>query len=227
MNFQQRSFSGEIFRPRPEVVWVEDGSLLIIATPWGPRGSTRKTIELIQDFFMSARSDEEATSPFARLTCLSPLANQLRLTIKMANDLLYHEENKNEYLSACELTALARAGNEIVFTQIGFPFLMLDRPNCGLTPLGRQSDLSTELSDENELYPPLPSQVLGLDPTSDFAVQSLKARSGDRIVFLSRSSLPAEIYALPFGNRSLDEIAKTLARVNERQPFWLGEMTIS
>jgi hypothetical protein len=226
MSFSERSYSGELFRPRPEVIAAEDDSLLIVATPWGPRNSARKVAQFIQDFFLSARDDQEATSPFARLTCLSPLANQLRLTVKMANDMLYHEENKSEYLAACELTLIAKTPNEIAMVQIGFPFLMLDRPTSSLIPLGNQSDLATELSLAREPLPPLPSRLLGLDPTSDFAVHSMKPVRGDRIVLVSRSSLPAELYALPFGRRALDDIAKTLALTDARTPFWLGEFNI-
>jgi hypothetical protein len=226
MSFSERSYSGEIFRPRPEVIATEDGSLLVVATPWGPRNSARKMAQFIQDSFLSARDDHEATSPFARLTCLSPLANQLRLTVKLANDMLYNEENKNEYLSGCELTAIARTQNEIVFIQIGFPFVMLDRPTSGLTPMGYQSDLATELSMGQGMLPPLPSQLLGLDPTSDFSVHSLRPVRGDRFVLVSRSSIPAEIYALPFGRRGLDDITKTLAATDARTPFWLGEFTV-
>lgn len=226
MSFNERSYSGEIFRPRPEVIATDDGSLIIVATPWGPRNSARKMAQFIQDFFMSARDDREATSPFARLTCLSPLANQLRLTVKMANDLLYNEDNKSEYLSGCELTVVARTPHEIAFVQVGFPYLLLDRPTLGLTPLGYQSDLATELSMGTGVLPPLPAQLLGLDPTSDFAVHSLKPVRGDRFVLVSRSALPAEVYALPYGRRSLDDITKVLAAHDARTPFWLGEFTI-
>jgi hypothetical protein len=92
--------------------------------------------------------------------------------------------------------------------------------------LGYQADLASELSFAPELLAPLPAQLLGLDPTSDFAVHSLKPRRGDRIVLVSRSYIPANIYSLPYGGRSLDDISRALADTDSRTPFWLGEFTI-
>lgn len=227
MSFEERSYSSDVFRPRPEVVYDESNGLLIIATPWGPRGSARKAAQFLQDQLLSAREDAEATSPFAKLTCLSPLANQVRLAVKMVNDTIYQEENKQEYVSGIELTVIQKFNHEIVIAQIGQPFLLMDRPATGLTPLGTQIDLSSELSFETEMVPPLPNHVLGVDPTSDFAVQSIRYSAGDRYLLISRSSLPASVYSMPYGQRSLSEISRSLAQSNDRVPFWIGAVTFT
>ena len=225
MAFEERSYSSDLFRPRPEVVYNPDGQLLIVATPWGPRSSARKAVQFIQDFLASARHDEEATSPFAKLSCLTPLGNQLRLAVKLTNDFIYQEENKQEYLSGIELTIIARQKNEVAMVQIGHPYVVLDRPATGLVVLSSQIDLSSELSFENEMVSPLPGHLLGVDPTSDFQVQSLRHMPNDRLLLISRSSLPAAIYNLEYGRRGLQEISDLCAQSNDRMPFWVGALT--
>ena len=113
MSFDQRSYSGKVFRPTPELSIQEDGSFGVIATPWGPRDGAKKAVELLTDYVLSARQDMEATSPFQKLTCLSPLANSLRAGLMMANDTLYREENKAEYTTGCEILVFAHAEGEL------------------------------------------------------------------------------------------------------------------
>lgn len=226
MSFEDRSYSGSLFRPRPEVIYDKSGQLLIVATPWGPRASARKAAQFLHDFFLSSRDDSEATSPFARLTCLTPLANQLRLAMKLTNDLIYQEDNKQDYVSGIELTVIARSNQEVAIAQVGYPFILLDRPATGLTPLGSQVDLTSEMSFETEMVPPLPQKLLGLDPTSDFSVQSIRHFMGDRYLLISRSTLPADVYSAPYGARGVADISKTLAHANERMPFWMGSLTL-
>lgn len=226
MSFEDRSYSGNLFRPRPEVIYDKSGQLLIVATPWGPRASARKAAQFLHDFFLSSRNDSEATSPFARLTCLTPLANQLRLAVKLTNDLIYQEDNKQDYMSGIELTVLARSHREVAIAQVGHPFVLLDRPATGLTPLGSQIDLTSEMSFESEMVSPLPQRLLGLDPTSDFSVQSIRHFAGDRYLLISRSSLPANVYSAPYGSRGLGDISQALSRANEAMPFWMGALTL-
>src|SRR5580700_8765484 len=102
MNLKERSYSGTMFRPAPEIYIEEDGSIGIIATPWGSRQAAKKIIDVLKDYILSARQDMEATSPFQLLTCLTPLANNLRVGVMLANDLLYREDNKAEYTTGVE-----------------------------------------------------------------------------------------------------------------------------
>jgi hypothetical protein len=222
MALVERSYSGQIFRPRPEIHMEGNGQLLIIATPWGPRSSAKKAIQIIQDYFLSSQQDREATSPFAKLTCLSPLANDLRIAIKLANDSIYNEENKNEFISGLELMALARNENEAVWAQIGYPYVLLDRPQHSLLPLGTQQDMSIELTRGPKAMAPLPHKLLGLDKTSDFAIESFRSTQHDRFIFVSRSGLPPDVQKLSPAERNLDSISQLLAQDDADLPFWLG-----
>lgn len=226
MIFEERSYNTETFRPKPEVSKDSGSSLLLITTPWGPRSSAKKSIEVIQDHFHSSQNDQDVTSPFAKLTCLSPMSNDLRISIKLANDLIYNEENRDEYLSAVELFAMARGPNELSWVQIGNPFPLLDRPNQPLVALGSQLDLSSELYRGEVLCPPLPSKTLGLDPTSDFEIHSIRPEKSDRIILLSHSMIPAEVYTLPYGQRGLNEISQLITEKTPNSPFWIASITL-
>jgi hypothetical protein len=222
MPFEEKSYSSHLFRPRPEVHLEKDESLLIIATPWGPRSAARKAIQIIQDYYLSSRQDREATSPFAKLTCLSPMANDIRIAVKLANDAIFHEDNKREFVSAVEIFALARNKSEAVWIQIGHPFVLLDRPQRPLTPLGSMQDLSVEFSVSAHTLPPLPNKMIGLDNSSDFSVESFRPQYQDRILLFSRSGLAPQIMQLPPAERNLARISEVLAQEDVDLPFWTG-----
>jgi hypothetical protein len=226
MKIQERSYSGNLFRPRPEVHLDSSGQLLIVATPWGPRSSAKKVVQLIIDHFNSSRDDNEATSPFSRLTCLSVLANHLRTAVKLANDLIYNEDNKNEYMSGIELFVMAKSGSEICWIQTGMPCPILDRTNSPLAQLGSSQDLALEFSRSTQLLAPLPSKLLGVDITSDFATESIHPTMHDRFIILSRSGSNAEVLRLAPGDRSIESISRILSTEDPELPFWLGIVEI-
>ena len=222
MTIHERSYSGQLYRPRPEIHIEGQGELVVVATPWGPRSSAKKAIQVIQDYLLSSQQDEEATSPFSRMTCLSPLANDLRIAIKLANDIIYNEDNKNEFISGIELFVMAKNDQEVVWAQIGYPYLFLDRPHRPLISIGSQLDLSTEFSRGHETLAPLPSKLLGLETSSDFAIETFRPAAQDRFILLARSGSPAALYNLPESKRSLDQISTLLSNENPELPFWLG-----
>ncbi len=227
IHFEEKSFSADAFRPRPEVHIEPDGSLLIVATPWGARTAARKAVRKIQDYFLSTRQDVEATSPFSRLTCLSPLANDLRVAVKLASDTIYNEENREEFVTAMELFVLARNHEEAAWIQVGQPFVLLDRPGQNLLSLGNQQDLGLEFSKPDNILPPLPSRFIGVEPTSDFAVETIRTQPNDKLILVSSSSLPGAIYSLPDSERTLQTISTSIARLRQNQPFWLGICQLS
>lgn len=222
MALHDRSYSGKLFRPTPEVHIEEDGSLGIIATPWGGRQGAKKVIDLMRDYVQSARQDMEATSPFQKLSCLSPLANNLRVGIMLANDALYREDNKNEYTSGVEVLAFAHSNRELAFAQVGLPHFLLARQGLPWIPLSVQIDLSTELSRPPHVLPPLPQNLLGLHPTSNMNIASFKTQAADRLIFLSHSVVSHPLYTHSFDNSTLEKVSVTLSQQYPDLPFWLG-----
>ena len=224
MNFSERSYGGNIFRPRPEIEFSDADQFLCITTPWGARDSAEKLNHSIRDRFLSARSDKESTSPFDRLTCISGIANDLRISMKLANDILYAENNREDYTSGAELLALASDGDEVVWGQLGLPAVYLDRPNSPLIPLTNSADLATELSSANLKLAPLPSKLIGIDTHTDFEMHSIKPRTGEGLIFLSRSFVPAGFFDLAYGSRGTEEISKVCSQDDPDLPFWVGRL---
>ena len=222
MGIIERSYGGKLFRPAPEVYLEEDGSFGVIATPWGPRGSARRVIEILKDHVLAARGDLEATSPFQKLTVLSPLANSLRVAIMLANDSIYREENKAEYQTGVELVVFAHQLGELAFAQVGFPQLFLSREGMPWITVSSQMDLSTEMSHPPHVLPPLPQNVLGLHTTTNLNIASLKTQPGDRLIALSHSVVPHPLLNLPTGESHVDQISNALAVHYPDLPFWLG-----
>lgn len=222
MAIEERSYSGKLFRPKPELHFEEDGSLGIVATPWGPRQSAKRAIDLLKDYILSAREDMEATSPFQMLTCLSPLANNLRVGMMLANDTIYREDNKSEYMSGVEILVFAHQHGELAFAQVGYPHLFLARKTMPWIPLSVQIDLATEMSQAPEILPPLPQNLIGLHNTTNVNISSFKTQPGDKLILLSHSVVSHPLFTLSFDRAKLDAISDSLAVEYPELPFWLG-----
>lgn len=226
LKFEERPYSGKTFRPRPEIHLDPQTNTLIVATPWGTRSAARKVIDRMTDYLSLARDDKEATSPLQRLSCLSDQANNLRVAALLANEVLYREDNKTEYKSGVELFAASLNDDELVWLQAGNPQILLGRNGRTLLPLGSQIDLAFDMSEGSNLLPPLPSQLLGLDSTLNLNINSFRARPGDRVVLLSHSHLPENLFHLRGNDATLDGMTKTLATSHPDLAFWLGVLTI-
>lgn len=222
MGFQERSYSGKLLRPAPEIYVEDDGSFGVIATPWGSRSAGKKAIDAIKDFVLSARQDVEATSPFQKLTCLSPMANNLRVAMMLANDMIYREDNKAEYTAGVEVLAFCHAHGELAFAQVGYPHMYLARKNWPWIPLSVQIDLSTEMSEPPDFLPPLPQNLVGLHTTTNMNISSFRTQPQDRLVLLSHSVVAHPVFTNPFDQTTIEGVTETLSRQYPDLPFWLG-----
>jgi hypothetical protein len=225
LEFEERPYSGKNFRPTPEIHLDHQSQLLIVATPWGPRSAAKKVIERMTEYLSMAREDNEATSPFERLSCLSTQANNLRIAAFLANDSLYREDNTQEYRSGVELFAAMVDEGELVWIQAGNPQILLGRQGRTLLPLGSQIDLAFDLS-EAQLLPPLPAQLLGLDSSLNLSLNSFRARPGDKLVLLSHSHLPEILFTMKDLDTSLDSLSQKLAQIHPDLAFWIGILKV-
>lgn len=221
MSFESRSFSGKLFRPKPEI-YAETNYLTIVATPWGPRSSAKKVIQTIVDYFLSTKDDLETTAPFEKLSCLSTTANNLRIACMLANEAVYREENKNEYLSGVEIFAGSHLDQEYVCVQLGQPQIFLRRKHRATIPIGASLDQSLDMTIGKQLLPPLPNQMLGLDPTLNVTVSSFRPQKGDQLIVASRSTIPSEFFKKAEAKIELDDLCQTLSSDDPDCPFWVG-----
>jgi hypothetical protein len=227
MKLVERSYSGKIFRNRPEIHIDGNGSLVIIATSWGQADAGRKTIQIMTDYLNSTKSDLEVTTPYEFMTCLSSHANHLRIATLLANENLYYNDNKDEYQSGVEILALSKQDNEIAFVLLGNPQIYLKRNQRPLSPLAGGFDLSADISEHGDtLLPPLPNQMLVLDMSCNLLVSSFRPQVNDRLVLLSRSTVPSDLFALNEIEYNLNSISQVLAQNEQDMPFWLGLLEI-
>jgi hypothetical protein len=218
--FSYRPYSGQQFRPTPEV--HQDDKSLVIATPWGQRDSAKKVISQILNYLMVCNEDREATTPFQRLSCLSNFANHLRTATLLANENLYLSENNEEYKSGVELFAMTMSDGELVWLQIGQPQILLVRKSRSTISLGGSMDLAFDMSNEYDLLPSLPNQLLGLDSSLNLTINSFRPQAHDKILLLSHSQIPSEIYNIKSQDLKLDQLIKTLSERDPQLAFWLG-----
>lgn len=221
MKLQERSYSSKVFRPKPHIHVEGDGQLLVIATSWGQPEHAALVADEIAKYVTAARGDVEVTSPFEFLTCLSSEANHLRIGMLIANDVLYRGENKAEYVSGVEVLALSRKESQIAWAQVGAPHLMIRRPGRPLTPLATSFDHSFELTLKGQRPSPLPSRLLGVDPSCNIACGDLLAGQDDLLVLLSSSGMPSSLWTAP-GPFDLQNLTSHLIRDDADAPFWLG-----
>lgn len=226
MKFEERSFraTGTAI-PRPEIFFSPDDRLLIVATPWGPRSAAKQAIDIITDYFLSSRGDQEMTSPFQRLANLSTTANNLRIATLLANDQICQTTNRDEYVAGLEIFASVQYQSELVWVQMGQPHLFLSRTQAAMVPMGIQLDLAAELGKPNSGLSFLPSHLVGLDPNPNLLTNSIRPQEGDQLVLLSKSWIAESFFPPSPKARELESLGQQISR-DTNDPFWLGLWTL-
>lgn len=224
--FTSRPYAGSNARPTPEVLIDATVNSLIVAIPWGSRDAAKKVIDRMFEYLAFASQDREATSPLPKLSCLSTSANNLRTAAMLANDMLYREENSDEYRAGVEIFAATLSHNELSWVQVGGPHVLLGRGTQSLLPLGSSIDLALDLEQSGPPLPALPAQLLGLDTHINLTINSLRARPKDSIVLLSHTRAPESLFSLKNENLDPEKIVRSLSKDNANTAFWLGLLSI-
>jgi len=222
VNLEQRSYSGKLFRPSPVFHMENDGSLIIVATPWGQRVGAKKAVENLVDLYLSSQNDGEATSALDKMSSLSLTANNLRSAVQITNRILYQEENREEYQSGIELFVGAITGNEFSFVQVGQPQVFLLRNRFPIAPLATQVDLSVSVSPAGKMLSPIPVALMGLEPQVNVSVHSYGIQTGDRIALLSRSFATSRFLSMESSHANLESMTNELVKQDEHMPFWMA-----
>jgi hypothetical protein len=199
---------------------------LIVATPWGSRDAARKVIERMLEYLAFASQDREATSPLPRLSCLSNAANNLRTAAMLANDMLYREDNSDEYRAGVEIFAATLSQNELSWVQVGGPHILLGRGKRSLLPIGSTVDLALDLGLGATNLPALPAQLLGLDSNVNLTINSFRARPNDSLVLLSHSHVPENLFSWKSNSLDSQKIVRALSQSDAHTAFWLGLLSI-
>lgn len=226
LDLRHRSYGGKQFRPLPLVDYDTLSKLLVIATPWGTTESAQKAVTQIKDYLALAQGDREVTSPFQKMSCLSTSANNLRISMFLANEQIYREENSVEYKTGLELLCGVFDNEEFVWAQVGQPQIFLSRKGRGILPLATSLDLAMDLSSPEEILPALPNQLLGLDNSVNMTVNSVRLQSDDKLIFLSHSVPPAPLFTLEHESVELERLSRMIASSYPQLAFWIGILNI-
>ncbi len=176
--------------PRSESLILEEQNFIIIATPWGNRDPVTSLLQNISEYFLSANSDQDATSPFAKLSSLSTAANNLNIAIQLANQKIYRENNNKEWTCGIQIFAAIKDGEEIIWAEYGSSNLILKKTNK-VIPLLTNFDHSLDYS-KKELLSPLPNKLIGLEPEVILNFGSFKHHTGDKLFLISHCNLQLE-----------------------------------
>ena len=225
MKFSQKSFTGNSFRPLPEVHFNEELNMLCLLTAWGPRSQNSKVLDFLMQNYESFFSDEEKTKVYDKMASLSEEENTVRNLILACNDWIFKELNEEKKgLFAYELFFASFKSGKLTFAQIGQPFVYLDRAGLSLQPLGSILDFSALFAKKGKRMAPLPSSLIGLYPDSHFPVFSLPIQTEDRFLFISRDFVPVDLLQSSEKQRNIEKFLILLTSENESSPCWLGEL---
>ncbi len=119
MKSQITGHSDKFKFPATQVYSLLDDQLHIFLRSWNGNDANQKVIDEINHFLSAANADLEVTTPFEFIENLSSMANKVRISILLANDVIYKTENKEKYLQGFELAIVFKSQQEIVWSTVG------------------------------------------------------------------------------------------------------------
>lgn len=153
MNLSHRHFKKEFAIPRLVSRIENDMGLVMLATPWGDESATSLAFEVIIDYLKSSQDDIEATTPFEKMEILNKTENDLRAAVLLANEKIFREINRGEYVSALELTLILKSKYQMTWLTTGGHQLQIRSGDFAALVCGSLPHPSS----------PLPSQLMGVD----------------------------------------------------------------
>ena len=192
---------------------------MVLATPYGDIELVQEALDKMVTEFEGLIADPDSTSPYSKLTCLTPTENLLYTSTQFLNDYIYSNYNQDRLDVGCDLCVLYKKGNRVYLSQIGWPLLVLHHNNKNI-PVS--SEYSTTPKDkESGVY--IPRHLLGLDSSVNAKVQSFSVDSKSRLLLLKSNENPDGLLTLY--PTKLDSIAESFVDIHPNQGFWLGEVT--
>lgn len=221
MNIQDRSYSGKLFRPTPEVLINNDKDLFIMATPWGNPEAAKDFINLISTQYQTGLDDPDRTQS-SQLDFLSREENSLRLSIITAHEDIREKYNDDTVSAGLEILCCIKVDKTISWFVIGAPAIALRRTDK-LVPLHHPVDLSFDFSKEKTLAP-LPKNLLGLQSTLNLSHGNFRLQDNDELLLISRSYIPHSLFTMPVSDLHIESATLAMAKDNEDVPFWIGAL---
>jgi hypothetical protein len=203
--------------PTPKISFEEKDNLLIAVWAWGSADSGQKALDIIKDYYLSARTDMEATSPFPISPDMSLPANHLRIAVMLANDIIAKENNSEEYTSGIEVFCACKNQKEINIVQVGGPSLLSIRDQKSPSTYFQQHHLGHEFN--FKIDSPLPMDMIGIKTKKNIVCKSIRSNDNESLVLLQRDYTPK----FDKNVNNLDKIESFLIKENKDLPFWICE----
>ncbi len=220
MEFQERSYNAKWIRPRPRIYLDPSGDFVLILTLWGDLEQADVIFDQVKQHLQSVREDRELTTPFQNILTLSDEANNLRVATLITNDLIYRNLNNEKYSVVAETCYISIKKQNVAWCQMGGPHLFMRKKNDRPQPISCFPESKKTL----ESFP-LPNYFMGAEPTISPRCGDLYLESGDEIILLSSSTVPAEIWNLN-ESATVEAWTDALVKSHEGQPFWLGRLKL-
>ena len=181
--FTRTAYSGQKL-VSTNILNLLDNQLILVVRAWGSSEYNQKFTDEVVHYISSTQADLEVTTPFGFQENLSSLANRTRVSLLLAHDLFYKNENKNEYLVGFEASVLFKSKNELAWSSVGRFAIdkIIDKRLHTFVKNG--SDLDVEVL--------LPVQLIGVEKEIDISSGSIDMREDDKIVI--SSNYKSEIY---------------------------------
>lgn len=236
MNFQERSYGGKLFRPRPEFHMAENSTLLIIATPWGNPQAATDFIETVSTQLRASNESNDQNVISMQIEGLNVSETLLRKAIFKAHDNVLEKFNDQVLSAGVEFICFLKNGPNITWFKVGAPFFCIIRDKT-IMPLNHPVDYCFDYLIPEQLpgiaiprkdplpeppFAPLPKHMLGTHEQLHVESGTLRVSKGDRFLFISRSYVPGSLMAMDASKITLDSATLTLAKDNEDMPFWIA-----
>lgn len=219
MKLESFGYRGNFVFSSPLKAQNAENSLLAIATPYGDSEVVSLALEKMISEFETRVTDPDSTSPYSKLTCLTPTENQIYTCIQFLNDHLYSNYNKSQLDVGCDILILYKKDHTLYFSQIGWPLVILNHKKNNLPISSEYSILPSNI--KNSAF--LPNHLIGLESSINAKVQSFNIDEESHILITKSNSNPHHL--LKSYPSKLEDIAKAFVSQDKNQGFWLGEVS--
>lgn len=139
MKLNHRHYKKDRLIPRMISRTENDLNLVLLATPWGSEAATQLAFDEIITHLKSHQEDIEATTAYEKIETLNQQENDLRSAVLLANEKVFQNINRSEYISALELTVLWQRKHQITWLTSGGHQIQVHTPHffstvCGAIP---------------------------------------------------------------------------------------------
>lgn len=223
MNWEQQFYNKKQERiPKVEVVIEKTEKLALIGIPWGSPEPVGPGLKKVLDYFIAAKEDNEATSPFPKYPQLPTLLNNLQVGTLLFNDSLNKEVNHEEYRTGVEYMAFYVSGEELGWVSLGGPSLLLSKKDGQIIALETNSNWAS--SSKHKLAS-LPKDYLGIYKQIHLRMGYSKIEKGDKLLLIYSNEI-SPLSWKPVNNQNLlKDFVETNFEEDKDKSYWVAEFS--